>query len=154
MSAVPTPTMPAPDRSFFESLRRLPSERTSRQADFASVLGIENRLARRADLTQADEARGVAEGFVAKVFIEPLLKMVREANTQPPPFGPGPGEKEFGSLIDAQRAMDLVRSAEWPIVDRLASDLTRSPAPSLGGQPAPRSHPCGELPGSRFDTRV
>jgi len=51
---------------------------------------------------------------------------VRSGNDQPPPFGPGPGEEKFGAFIDAQRAMDLVRSADWPIVDRIARDLARA----------------------------
>ena len=100
---------------------------SERQADFASILGIENRLASRADATPEQEARSIAENFVAKVFIEPMLALVRESNDQPPPFGPGPGEKQFASLMDAQRSIDLVRAAEWPIVERLTNDLTRTP---------------------------
>lgn len=95
------------------------------QTDFASIMGMQNRVSHAGDGTTSEKARQAAQEFVAKVFIEPMLKQVRDSNHTPPPFGPGPGEKQFGSMIDAQRSIDLVRSASWPIVDRLAADLTR-----------------------------
>lgn len=101
----------------------------SSRSDFASIMGIANRgIGADGDepLDAADKAKKVAEEFVAKVFIEPMLKQARESNKEAPPFGPGQGEKQFSSLIDAQRSLDLVRSASWPIVDRLASDMTRA----------------------------
>jgi hypothetical protein len=94
--------------------------------DFASVLGIADRLIRDGEQAVEDRARETAETFVAKALVEPILTQVRESNTQPPPFGPGRGEKQFAALIDAKRAMDLVRSTEWPIVERLTSDLARA----------------------------
>lgn len=103
--------------------------RSSSQTDFASIMGIANRTTAAAGKGESglqSEARDAAEAFVAKVFIEPILKQARESNKEPPPFGPGQGEKQFASLIDAQRSLDLVRSASWPIVDRLAADLTRN----------------------------
>ena len=96
------------------------------QSDFASVLGIQNRVEHADAGTPEEQAKRVAEEFVAKVFIEPVLKEVREGNDTPPPFGPGPGEKQFAGLMDAQRSIEMVRSASWPIVDRLAADMTRS----------------------------
>lgn len=105
------------------------SSRSSSQTDFASIMGVADRGVRaKADGQSAatNEARQAAEAFVAKVFIEPLLKQARESNKEAPPFGPGQGEKQFASLIDAQRSLDLVRSASWPIVDRLTADLSRA----------------------------
>jgi hypothetical protein len=126
MTGMILPQPGVPDASLLRSLTPPAGPNASRQADFASVLGIENRLTPRAGGTPEDEARAVAEGFVAKVFIEPMLALARESNDQPPPFGPGPGEKQFGSLIDAQRSLEMVRSARWGIVERLAGDLTRA----------------------------
>jgi hypothetical protein len=99
---------------------------TRDQADFASILGVAERTLGSAGESPETQARRAAEEFVARVFIEPVLQEARESNTQPPPFGPGPGEKTFASLMDSKRAMDLVRSADWPIVDRLTRDLTRA----------------------------
>ena len=96
------------------------------QSDFASVLGIQNRVDHADAGTPEEQAKRIAEEFVAKVFIAPVLKEVRESNDTPPPFGPGPGEKQFAGVMDAQRASEMVRSASWPIVDRLAADMTRS----------------------------
>lgn len=92
--------------------------------DFAAILGIEERAPGRAKSAE-QTARATAEAFVAKVFIEPVLAEARAANTQPPPFGPGQGEKQFAGLMDAQRAIDMVRGTRWPIVDRLTDDLLR-----------------------------
>ncbi|MBZ0171129.1 MAG: hypothetical protein K8E66_01990 [Phycisphaerales bacterium] len=96
------------------------------QADFASILGIADRGVRDGTDNPVAQAREAAEQFVAKVFIEPALAISRESSDLPPPFGAGSGEKQFSSLMDAQRAMDLVRSSEWPIVDRLVRDMTRA----------------------------
>lgn len=103
----------------------LGTRRHDARADFASILGIDQRVVARAG--GGDETRDAAEQFVAKAFIEPALAIARESNRLPPPLGPGNAEKQFASLIDAQRAMDLVRSTRWPIVDRLVSDLRREP---------------------------
>lgn len=92
------------------------------QTDFASLLGVADRGRIRAD----DSPRAVAESFVATVLVEPVLASVRESNTQSAPFGPAPGENTFGALLDAQRALELVRKSGWPIVERLASDLERA----------------------------
>lgn len=101
----------------------------SSRSDFASIMGVADRgvgAHGNEPVDAAAKAKKVAEEFVAKVFIEPMLKQARDTNKEPPPFGPGQGEKQFSSLIDAQRSLDLVRSASWPIVDRLASDMTRA----------------------------
>lgn len=102
----------------------LPAASDRSRTDFADLLGIADRTL--AGAGPADQARDAAERFVAKVLVEPLLGLARASNNSPPPLGPAPGEQQFGSLLDAQRAMDLVRSTRWPIVDRLARDLERS----------------------------
>lgn len=99
------------------------ARRHDARADFASILGISDRVVARPEGEEA--TREAAEQFVAKAFIEPALAVARESNKLPPPLGPSNGEKQFASLIDAQRAMDLVRSTRWPIVDRLVHDLSR-----------------------------
>ncbi len=82
-----------PGPTLAERLASRPRGRPAAQSDFARILGIDNRLAPVTAESEAGEARAVAEQFVAKVFIEPMLALVRESNTQPPPLGPGPGEK-------------------------------------------------------------
>ena len=118
-------------------------------ADFAAVLGIAQRGVATGPSDAAGRARDAAERLVAKVLVEPVLASERASNAQPPPFGPGPGEKQFSGLIDAQRALDLVRSGNWAIVDRLAGDLARASA-RAAGEPAPdQSRPAAwDLPAS------
>jgi Rod binding domain-containing protein len=114
-----TPSSPA------SSGTRVPVDAAA-QRDFAEILGIANRLVKPAETDPRTEARAAAEQFVAQVLVQPMLAEVRNASTEPPPFGPGPGEKQFGSLIDAQRAVDMVRGSRWSIVDRIASDIERA----------------------------
>lgn len=119
---------------------RSPSDTRSDQADFAGILGIANRVTPDDEgPTHAAQARQTAEEFVSKVFIEPMLAQVRESNQSPPPFGPGDGEKQFAGLIDAQRALELVRSASWPIVDRLTSDMLKAVRPTDDATPVART---------------
>ncbi len=88
------------------------------QRSFRDVLGI----ARTAGNTEAD-ARDAAEQFVAKTFLEPLMKSVRESNQAAPPFAPTQAEKQFRAFADAQLAVEIVKRSDMPIVDRLARDL-------------------------------
>ncbi len=96
---------------------------TSRQRDFATVLGTEQRRVDAAKLTPEQEAREAAEGLVAIALVQPLLAAARESSNAAEPFAPTEAEERFGSLIDADRARQLVRSGRFGIVDRLARDL-------------------------------
>lgn len=96
------------------------------QGTFAEALGA----ARRADAADAGQpkdpaakARQAAELLVSTTLVEPVLKQIRESNNAAPPFGPAPGEKQFGALLDHRLAHDIVRSANFPLVDRLARNL-------------------------------
>ncbi|MCW5776106.1 MAG: hypothetical protein KIS87_06685 [Phycisphaeraceae bacterium] len=103
------------------------------QRTFAESLSIAER---RQDGKRAS-ARETAEKLVAITFVEPVLKRLRESDGAAPPFGPGPGEKQFRALMDARVAHDIVRAARLPIVDRLARDLLRGSV-GAGGEPALR----------------
>jgi hypothetical protein len=99
------------------------------QRSFADALGA----ARRAEGFDAREgrtpearAREAAEMLVATTLVEPVFKQLRESNNAAPPFAPGQGEKQFGQLLDHRLSADIVKSANFPIVDRLARDLLRA----------------------------
>jgi Rod binding domain-containing protein len=88
------------------------------------------------------EARSSAEQLVSLALVEPTLKLLRESSMAAPPFAPTGAEKQFGAMLDSQRAADIVQSANMPLVDRLVRDLlTRTtqatplsaPAPGLSG---------------------
>jgi len=72
------------------------------------------------------EAREAAEQLVSNAFIQPVLKMLREGNDAPPPWGPGEAEKQFGPLLDQRLADEIVRAADYPLVERVTRELTRS----------------------------
>jgi len=83
--------------------------------------------------TPEDRARRGAEELVSLTFIEPILAMVRESEGGAQPFKPTRGEKQFRALLDADLAQRIVKSAQFPLVDRLARDLLRAaPAPEVG----------------------
>ncbi len=96
----------------------------SRQGAFASVLGRAG-PSRGGDSTPESKAREAAAQFVAITFVQPVLKQVRESNRAAPPFGPSEGERGFRAMLDADLAQRIVQRSDWPLVDRLATDLLK-----------------------------
>lgn len=88
------------------------------QRSFRDVLGISRTAA-----STKEGARDAAEQFVAKTFLEPLLKSMRENSQAAPPFAPTQAEKQFRAFADAQLSVEIVKRSDMPIVDRLARDL-------------------------------
>jgi hypothetical protein len=120
-----TPAMPAPregQRSFLEALGR--HGVVAAPGEGAGPEGAE-----RGD----DRARRAAEQFVSTTFLLPILKELRAQNRTPPPFGPTQAEKTLGPIMDAQLADRMVRSSQFALVDRVASELRgverRAPEP-------------------------
>ena len=80
-------------------------------------------------IAQADaqaQSRKAAEGLVSATFIEPILKQIRESNTAPPPFGPSRAEKQFASLLDTKLSDEIVRAANFPLVERITNQLLKN----------------------------
>jgi hypothetical protein len=101
----------------------------SAQRSFSEALGAAARsdaIAAREDRPEHAKAREAAEKLISTTLVEPILKQLRETNNAAPPFGPTPAEKQFGSLLDHRLSQDIVRSANFPIVDRVARDLLRN----------------------------
>jgi hypothetical protein len=69
------------------------------------------------------EAREAAELLVSTTFVEPVFKQMRESERTAPPFAPSEGEKQFRALLDTRLAQEMVKSARWGLVDRVARDL-------------------------------
>ncbi|MDX2146049.1 MAG: hypothetical protein SFZ23_00895 [Planctomycetota bacterium] len=111
-----------------------------RSQRFDDVLGRARRSGGTAKARE-QEARDAAEQLIAVSFVQPMLKAAREARAQGGPFGLTQGERQIGQLMDAELARQIVRSARWPLVDRLTNDLTRrgeaAPStPMIGGASA------------------
>ena len=111
--------------------------------EFARVLGTSNRgLAGSAEASPEIKAREAAQEIVSMTLVQPLLKLARESNSAAPPFGPGKGEQTFSGLLDATYAQEIVRAAQFPLVDRLARDmLSRSSPP--GAEPGVAANDAG-----------
>lgn len=109
--------------SFSQFARPVQDPLLGRQQDFAAALGRAVNVAAGGDAK--GDARRSAEQLVAQTFVVPLLRMVREANQTPPPFGPSTAEKQMASLLDAQLADRIVRGSDLPLVERLSRDLLR-----------------------------
>lgn len=121
----------------------------ARQQEFEAALSRQQAQARPGD---AQSARDAAADFVAAAFIEPLLKHLRENTEAAPPFAPGPGEKQFRGIADAQIARRVARAANFPLVDRIASDLLRGGAAAGAAVASARTQPAG--PGERPQPRL
>lgn len=100
----------------------------SAQRSFAEALGDARRALgaeAREGRTETEKAREAAEKLVSTTLIEPVLKQLRESNNAAEPFAPTEGEKQFGALLDHRLAHDIVKAANFPMVDRLARDLLK-----------------------------
>ncbi len=98
------------------------------QRSFAAALGAARHaegIDARENRSKEAKAREAAEMLVSTTLVEPVLKQLRESNNAAPPFGPTPAEKQFGALLDHRLCHDIVKSANFPMVDRLARDLLK-----------------------------
>ncbi|MFM9958042.1 MAG: hypothetical protein ACKVZJ_08185 [Phycisphaerales bacterium] len=74
------------------------------------------------EMTQ-EQARSAAAELVSISLVQPVLAQLRKTNQAWGPFKPGAHEKQFGPLIDAQVAMRITNSTNFPIVDAVARNL-------------------------------
>jgi Rod binding domain-containing protein len=74
-------------------------------------------------LSPKERARAAAEAFVGDALVLPILKQARETSDAAPPFNRGKHEEMFGSLMDQAIATRIVRSENFPLVDRVAEQL-------------------------------
>lgn len=101
-----------------------------------------------------ERSRQAAEDFVAVAFVQPILKNLRSggvAGELPPPFGPGPGEKQFRTIADAQLAKGLTHASRWPLVENLAKRLA---TPHIDPKSKEAVAAAAALPGSPADLRL
>ncbi|WP_428388811.1 hypothetical protein [Mucisphaera sp.] len=77
------------------------------------------------DDTEAVErqVRDSAEKMIAGMFIEPVLKQLRNGPFKTEMFSGGMGEEVFGAQLDTELSMRMARSANWPLVDSLVDEL-------------------------------
>ena len=99
------------------------STMVQRQRDFAAVISRDD-----AQAGPSASARQAAEDFVAMAFVEPLLAQLRETNDAAPPFAPGPAERQFGEIMDQVLSRQIVRASNFPLVDRIESELAERTA--------------------------
>lgn len=131
LSAIATPPLPpaAPDQT-----ARAADPLLRAQETFAHTI---SRAQHRPGARSLEaEARASAEQLVSLALVEPALKSLRESSMAAPPFAATGAEKQFAAMLDSQRAADIVRSANMPLVDRLMRDLL-----SRAGVAAPTTTP-------------
>lgn len=95
----------------------------SLQRDFADLLGIARRVRGGGGADLERRAHDTAERFVATTFVQPLLDRFTEMSDPAPPFQRTRAERTFGTLLNGQMALEVVRKGEWSVVDRVASRL-------------------------------
>lgn len=109
-----------------------------RQEQFASIL---SRAAERWGTTgaapPAPASRRAAQELVAVALVQPLLAQLRDADAAAEPFAMTPAQRQFRALLDASVALEIVRAARWPLVDRVAEQLAGRTAHATPSQPAP-----------------
>lgn len=95
---------------------------SERQGDFAAII---SRAQGRAG-NGPEAAREAAQQFVAVALVQPLLAQLRATNQAAAPFAPSNAEKQFRGMMDAQRSQEMVRAANFPVVDAVARSLMRA----------------------------
>lgn len=91
-------------------------------------------LSRMAEVeTQQDAARDAAEKLVATSLIMPLLEEVRTQPLDANLFGSGIAKDAFRQRLDQQFADRIVRSTNFPLVDRIYQTVTGAVA-KRGGE--------------------
>lgn len=96
------------------------AQRREEAVGFAQVLSRAEGVAERTP----EAAREAAEQLVSVALVQPIFERLRASNQAAPPFGPGPGEKTFAGLLDAEFSRRLTTSAQWPLVDSIAARLS------------------------------
>ena len=93
-----------------------------RQRDFAGILSRRfDRPGEQVDPEQ--QAKEAAQQLVSITLVQPLLAQLRATSTAAPPFAPTPAERQFRAMSDAHLAQEIVKAAQFPLVDRLARDM-------------------------------
>lgn len=72
-----------------------------------------------------ERARDAAQEFVAVALVQPTLAQMREPLWASEPFAPGQHEKTFAPMLDAEIAKRIVTASGFPLVDRIAEQLSR-----------------------------
>lgn len=119
-ASIPFATGPSPEAAALASRPRLSSDD---QRAFTQIMGRE--LERTRGKPDAAKTRAAAENFVAIALVQPIFKQLRSTNNTAAPFAPTKAEQQFQSMIDSQLAQKMVKSSNWPLVDRLAQDMLK-----------------------------
>ncbi len=114
---------------------------TAAQADARHEVAFADIMRRARGGASADEVRTAAEDLVANAFIAPVLRQMRETSDAAPPFQQTPAEKQFGQMLDAETARQIVRKSDLPLVDRLAQTFDALRTRSAGLREAEAAHP-------------
>ena len=77
------------------------------------------------DPSGKDAAREAAEKLVATTLVVPLLAELREQPLDAKLFDGGFAEDAFRQQLDTALADEIVKSTQFPIVDRIYRDITR-----------------------------
>lgn len=112
---------------------RSDSARLTSQGAFLVALGRASRTPPSAD--PEERAMGAARQFVSQALVEPVLRQIRSTDDSAPPFAPGPGEKQFRALLDAETAQRIVMATRFPLVEQVArKSLLKGRAPKAPDQ--------------------
>jgi Rod binding domain-containing protein len=132
VSSAPAVSFASPPNTETQALAARPRLSSDDQKAFTQIMGREvERMRGKPDPAKTREA---AENFVSIALVQPIFKQLRATNNAAAPFAPTKAEKQFQSMIDAQIAQKLVKSGNWPLVDRLAQDMLKK---AMGTAPPP-----------------
>lgn len=123
---------------------------------FASVL---SRAKQDAPLDPEQAAAEGAENLISVALVQPILAKMRESSWGVEPFKQTSGQKSFNGMMDNALALKMVRSGNWPLVDKVKDRILSKLKANEGGADAQSANPLEEtnkhadLARQAFETR-
>lgn len=89
---------------------------------FASILARAG-VGLDAQKPEKDRATDAAEQLVSIALVQPMFAKLRESGWAAEPFKANQAERTFRAMGDAEIARRMVKSGNWPLVERLAQGM-------------------------------
>jgi hypothetical protein len=68
--------------------------------------------------------------------VQPVISKMRESSWAAEPFKPTSGEKSFRGMLDNAFALKIVRSGNWPLVEKVKERMLERVKGGSAGEPA------------------
>ncbi len=130
-----SPTTPITGNPWERGISARDESRLNDRRIFSSVL---SRAKQDAPIDPEQAATEGAENLISVALVQPILAKMRESSFAVEPFKQTSGQKSFNGMMDNALALKMVRSGNWPLVDKVKERvLSKSKAGEVGTAAVP-----------------